>query len=540
MPDQTIRANLEINASGNAKRELKETTKAAEDLAKQRRELGKQTGNDTTPTGKKKDDDKGYGYKEIVAQGFAIYASLRTVSEGLKLIGQAAALAGNETLTTSQKIRQFSESVPLLGSVAANLRTFVEGTTGVTEKLRAATLLYERQRGILPLEGQANSQRLALQAEALSARAYAQALAGGSPTAPGFGRGGTAPGFAAAAGLGGLPRVQFTGPAPVDYRSSLEFQSAERRAPIEIERRRAQAELERQQALQGQAEADQARLQKDLAAAREQERTARDRYTRAAAIANGQHAGQSSVPNFPTFGLPKWANPLTPFSYLGDWARSGAVDSNRKVSQIPAAQDSVLASQKQLEILRQIEEAQRRASAAATAGAQAESAARKANLALQREELNMLKQRYADARGQAAAFGSLSDVEREEALRVAQRAKQAGYGSLTPEEKAVLQQSGLGTWLQDEAVKSAQNDPRFKERQGLFNLDADLGKLAQQAVTVNANITASVQIDEDKLAQRLGEILQKAFEGLIKTIEVKLETQRRDQRNNENLKNSLQ
>lgn len=149
---------------------------------------------------------------------------------------------------------------------------------------------------------------------------------------------------------------------------------------------------------------------------------------------------------------------------------------------------------------------------------QAESAHRKALIGIDRERLQVLVEQEQRIKGAATSFGALSEAEKTEAVEVANRAKQQGFGALTPEQKALLQRAGGGDFVQKGNENIGLRDDRFKQIQEAIGEKADLRGVQKQRVELENKIALDVQLDQKKLATDMKDQLVPVLDELRRLI----------------------
>lgn len=153
---------------------------------------------------------------------------------------------------------------------------------------------------------------------------------------------------------------------------------------------------------------------------------------------------------------------------------------------------------------------------------QAESALRKANVAISQAELQVAQQKRAELKGDLSQFGQM-DAGRQEALRqAALRSKEVGYQELTPEEKALLAGSGLtAKYAAERAQKSAEESPQARDilaavgRQDMKAFDA---KVAEIQTTVKAKLQIDAEELKAELQEQLTNGLSEVFRQAVDTV----------------------
>lgn len=155
--------------------------------------------------------------------------------------------------------------------------------------------------------------------------------------------------------------------------------------------------------------------------------------------------------------------------------------------------------------------------------AQAESAARKAGIAVERERLKILEEQEKQFVGQSVRVAGMTEVQREMGLQAALQIKQRGLGAVTPH---MLQQARqfAPQSIQKEMEKFGHTTSQYKHavEAGIFDEGTIAAKRAETAKT-DVNVRMQIALDEDKLAEKIATMMNKNLEHVIKAIEVKYE-----------------
>ena len=158
---------------------------------------------------------------------------------------------------------------------------------------------------------------------------------------------------------------------------------------------------------------------------------------------------------------------------------------------------------------------------------QADSDARKANIASMRNELEILKEREQMARAQAGAVGSMLPGERATALQWMRQLEGNGIESLAPGQRGLIRQAGFGEVIDRLEQQAGERTPELDQmrRIGGRMMGVEYGtteEMARQKKELQQKISVAVQVDEQKLATAIANELRK-HEGLFKEIANRVE-----------------
>lgn len=426
------------------------------------------------------------------AYGLAAIAAFKVTEEGLRSLGNAANVLGNSTLTANQKVQMLAERIPIIGGLAGALREAVEGLSGMAERLRQMGLTHTISMARIQAQNTGALQKAGLSAEYQGAAAYAGGLANITPQA-------------------------YTGPLPIGPRDTIEYEHQQRLIELDMSRQRARAEMARQQQMQAQADSDVEAEKRAITLAQGQRARAAQRFQSAPTSA------QSHVPGWLKWGAALF-NPLAMGSAIyGGHAAETAREKEQRTGAVQAEKE---ARAQEEGAAARLEAAYQRQHQAALGAGQAESDLRKINIGYLKEELNYINQKLELSKSEAQRFGSMNDLEREQALAIARRYKEQGYENLTPEEKGYLP----GHIAAAEAQKAAMRDSRFREYADIYGVDSDIEKLAKEKIKVQAEVNVQVALDEAKLGESIAKALEKTFANMIKAIDARVDRVQRDAR----------
>lgn len=471
MATERSRLDLDVNLTGNAASGLKAAAQSANDLWSNLDKAGKAgSGVDRSAFGFER---KGKGGDESDPKAFgkamgALALTVMGIGKAFQFFGQSLAIGQNAAMTNAQKMEAFGQSIPILGTFVKGWTDFRDAVSGTTEALRRQAAAYEdntkKQEILFAAERQYDSLRREKEA------ARAAHVSAGEIDASGRLRGGL--------GNGGYSAPELTGKS--GYAQEQKYREYERMAPFREKELNLARSIGAEEIKTALIQKDSAGLRKNNLSLVEDERQMRQDLGRAMRLEN---------------------------SYIEMKA-----EKDRLIKGLLANQ------QAQINNMTQLEENAVKAKESGLAKLRMEAELRANNVAQQREELAILKEKEDRARGQLEAWGMLTKGERIFAQQAANQAKTQGFGTLAESQKAILAKAGAGDFLAQEARRNAQADPdrkRFAAAIGETMAD-DFDKIRKQRVELNANIEANVQINEELLAEELATKLGP----LIKAIEV--------------------
>lgn len=482
MADRETTVKLNLAAGGNGKQALDTTAAAAkaltEQLSRLRAEAG-QLARSLPGQGAAAGAPGGpsAGLAGMLRYGLAASGALMAVHTATMLARSGAGAINTlrrDDLPADRKVESVLGQLPIVGGLISALGELRRAIDGTAETMRRMNREHAFAMRGIELGGQLGRQV--------------------------FAAGATYRGAAFAAGaFAGVPQVGIGDTGRTTLEQQIAYQEQQRLIPARLGLRSAQA---REAGLRGQHEAarqDAAQAQLAADAARERSR----RALRAAQQAARGPAGLSQAQQVALAG----ARYLVPGALGVDAAagRQGEVEVNR----LRTAQEAARALAEEQNALNRLQDANNRSRETGLQLAQAESQARQRQVELSRAELENLRAREQLATSGARRIGAMTPMEREYALQAAQMVQQFGLEGLpreTRERARGLVPGLIGNLEEQEGV-------RFARERGLAALSPefrDVGRLEElrraQVDRVQAEVTVSVQIDEERLAQRIMEI----------------------------------
>lgn len=146
-----------------------------------------------------------------------------------------------------------------------------------------------------------------------------------------------------------------------------------------------------------------------------------------------------------------------------------------------------------------------------------------------RAQLDLVKGEEDRVRSSATQFG-LMDVTQQQALvDAAQRLKGGGLGSLSPEQVALLQGSGLTSpGLATAAEGAAQSNPLFQQLLAITG-NRDLKTIITDKVKLQQEVSVKVEVDEERLQAAMKRILEEYFRKADVSVKAGFEASRQAQ-----------
>lgn len=422
------------------------------------------------------------------------------VTQALGKVGDAAAVLGNSSLSASQKMNLLAESfIP----GAAAVKRFIEGITGVTEALRFQGQEHQVRMGVLGAWTAGERTKDA----ARSRRDAGMAAVGSMADLPAAGADlkGLAPGVAARgyAPLQKFDRSTAEGQRLYDeYQRKLPAMDAQTRANRAADAARREVNMGGSRVENLNSLQQQARDRRDAARRKE-----RDLFN-----AENQTGGTMSVR----------------YKAERDKLLKTAAEENQQVMDLEA--------RKQTEI-NGLAEARVRL-------AQAEGAARKANVAVMQAELENLKARESAMAGQAQKFGMMGAGGRMQALMAFKSVQAMGIENAPPE---LLSQAAAFApkTIAKQAEKAGEQTEEFKAGKALAPEDFGGGKdtldqIRAQIDKVQTDVRISIDLDERATAKEIADALQDTFKKLIQTIKLTIKDTEIKIRTEQGIANNMQ
>lgn len=406
----------------------------------------------------------------------AAVAGIATV--GMSKLAETINTLSSSARTDAQKNEEIARSIPLIGRVAGAFIDLRDAANDIPDKIRRSKIAMEE--GLLWQQGK-QAQAMALDASRSAVGAYR----------------------ARAGAFGGIA----VGQAPLGDRSTyvgeLRFQEESQRYPAQEAKKRAEAEaLAGRDAVRG----EQQRLNELVA-----KRGMLGRHVEATRGAERAAMGRES----------------------------GATGSRQKAERQEAGAAAQLALNNFLLNEQRIVEQNNRLKAAGVTAAEKESAVRKANIAVMQAELSILQQKEQRLTGEAAALGQMNRVERMLAADAALAIKQGGLESVTPEQRELARRVAPGFVRKEEEKLGLSTAEGRRLREAGIHDGGNLDLVRQEIQKVQTQVQIAISLDEQALATKIAEALERAVGVLVKSIRAefnaKLERMRSGRQMNQNL-----
>lgn len=460
---------------------------------------------------------------------------------------KAMEVLGNSTMTAAQKSDELARSLPVVGNLVAAFIELREAVKGTAEGMRQSKLAepklrlkQEEQHALAMLKG-----RMAHPGRTITDF--------GDRAEPGTTMGHEVSGhFRRAAALRGIAATPIQAPLmPVGqgYQAQLAYQEKAILHQPEVERQRAGAELEAAK----KTEEDAAQRLKDLEAQGEglkkratlmgelatRERKAEGEPSEGAPTATV--AGMQAAAGSRTKRFSQWLGETIGGSATGLARRVGINTRNkgdaanvlptpRQVLGLdPAAERNKVgrevAGKQEQEALnavllnrQQIQQAITQQQEASVSVAQKESDVRKADLAIAKSKLEVLKQQIQTISAQATRVGGMSEIDKSLGLAAARHVKRHGLRA-TPMEMRQRAAQFAPEWLQKEQERAGLEDPATKaaKAEGFFQ-EGDAVKKAIEAQKIQTEVQVKISLDEAALSDRIVAALARSFEKLVANI----------------------
>jgi hypothetical protein len=304
-----------------------------------------------------------------------------------------------------------------------------------------------------------------------------------------------------------LGRVKIPVPAAIDrgtFQGDIAFQEQQRRLPLQDAAERAGADV---RATQTETRASRERLTERLAArgTLQQRLAVADRYRREVWAQEGINVKDREGP----------------WDWFGKRDKPGIQKATRGVEQVTS---EIAANE--VEIQREIT----RQKELGVKAAQAESAVRKANINLAREDLAILQSKESRLTSQAVRLGGMSAYERQTGLEAARLVKQHGIAALPPQVLAQAERFAP-EYVRKEKEKFGQTteEGRAGLREGFLE-KGDLTAVRAEVAKAQTNVRVAISLDEQALAQKIAGIIAASFGKLLESIRVKQDAQEKELR----------
>jgi hypothetical protein len=413
--------------------------------------------------------------------GGGVAAGFQATVHAIDGTAKAIEVFGDSTKTAAQKADSFVKEFVPGGQALTHFRDAVMGTADALRRLEEQ---YQAQQLAQAQRHELQRTQLSGQAELQAAQAKAQALAG----------------------------VQVPGMIGSD-RGTFQGDIAHREA---IQRQGAQFAVSR-------AEAQQQAAQKAFAAGAVNVTDLKKQLKDAEADAKAKQAAAGAL------GAAEGFNPISftanPVGHLlFGWAARGVTQQPRDAAERAAelAHNNVTEQAKTLQI--EINAQKERG----VQLAEKESAVRKSIIEQAKTELSLAEAKEQRLTGQAQRWGGMTTVDRQMGLAAARALKAAG-GDLSRFDPALIQQAEqfVPEYVRKLKEKFGQNTAEGKAAvaEGLGEA-GDLGEARQQVEKVRADVNVKIALDEQTLATKIVEVLDRKFTDLIKAVKAEQAGQR--------------
>jgi hypothetical protein len=487
--------NQAMNAAADAARkqaaEVDRARKNMYDLANATKDAEKRFGDM-----KKKMDGPGIGEQAGAAFG-AVTAKLNAfanvtsqVTSRLADVGKAAALMGDAQLDAAQKSRLLAESIPVVGGMIKSFNEFKDGITGVT------TALQYLQRDL----------DLTLQKKVAQQEFYGAERSGRLELAGARGQ---------AVGLSGQALVEQTFGSTATAQGQREYQAQLARQPALLAQRTARAEIDATKFKVKEIEKLEKEEQGRLERARMQESEAAGRLRQREVAEEKRQRSLNKIITSGPVGLIVGAG-MQAFGSEDRVGRSAAkIDTQKAITDQLNAQNNLLSIQEQKK-------------QAAVQLAKAESDLRKSAIELDKSRVGYLDQQMGLIKSQSTAYGLLNAAEREALLQTVEQVKKHGLGSASEEQRGLLHRGGFSEYLQNEAFKNAERDPRIAKAREALGIKGDFASLEKERNEAQARILKAVQLDEQKYATQTADAFDKILTRVFQILGERLDAKFRE------------
>ncbi len=172
---------------------------------------------------------------------------------------------------------------------------------------------------------------------------------------------------------------------------------------------------------------------------------------------------------------------------------------------------------KTLELLAQhtkeLTSAEQAYTATALTAADARSAARKGEIGVMQEQLNLAKQNTQRAEVATVGIGMMQHRStRAFALQAAEQAEKFGIENLSPDQLGLIRQAGGDRFLRRKAIESAEADPSYLKLRGILGAEGGEGgqgykETAKREIDLNHQVQQKIDIDIKLQAEDLAKII---------------------------------
>lgn len=433
----------------------------------------------------------GGGLGSLVGAGHPAAMAFTAVTQGVEKTAKAIEIFSNSTLTGAHGLEKFTaEFVP--GGRA--LIAFRDAVTGVAERIRLAEYAFQDKSLLQNQRLEKNLLTSGSAAEIEAAKNKGSAFAGlaNNPLA--------AP---------NLDRSTFQG--------DIEQQKQMRLFPLQQNVARATALSQAANKDHSASQARLAKLQGELSPLQEKMRVAQDRE-RATVEKENKTSARANSPLGKVAGYAQYATLPTIAAGLFQRDKAGRQETGR---------ESMLAQAEVAKQIKEIETEINREKQLGIGKAEQESAIRKANIGIAKEELAFAKEKEQRLTGQAQRLGGMNKFERQAGLQAVRLVKEAkgNFDSLPPQLLAMAQQFAP-EFVRKEQEKFGQTteEGRAGVAEGFLE-KGDLRAIREEVAHKAAKVEVGIHLDEAALATQIVNVLERSIKSLIKAIDIRHEAE---------------
>lgn len=232
----------------------------------------------------------------------------------------------------------------------------------------------------------------------------------------------------------------------------------------------------------------------------------------------------------------------------GQLRRAGA-QFNRRFGTAGAPRDSTLgAAQRQSEVaselVRMDEERLRlidRVRDAAVGAANAEAAARRANIAVMQNELQIQEQRLRRTEGAARRIGSMNSIDADLGVGAVRRIREVGMENVSEEERRYAR-SVAPEWMDAQEMNHGEGRRQFQELRGMLGDDfaapGSLREQRDQRDRTRAEVNVQMILNEQTLAEQIVTAMERSVAPAIRALEQAVENIRINVRTDQQRRNA--
>lgn len=219
-----------------------------------------------------------------------------------------------------------------------------------------------------------------------------------------------------------------------------------------------------------------------------------------------------------------------------------AVRSGNKAQKITASRTVQAWSQEAVNHEKELKEQEAVTKERANALGMSESGVRKSRIASQKEDLGIHEAKTQRMKGDAQRLGGMSIMDRQRGLMAARMVKQHGIGAVAPEIRS-LAEGYAPDWMSKEKEKFGENTAEGKagRKEGFFDDDKEgIRGREDKESKMRAEVKLNVILDEQALAEKISETLEKSFGKVIAGIERRQAAEEENRKAGEQYKNAHQ